>query len=93
MRSIPGGPEVLPAPDAGDDARVPVQGLIWRIETAEDGREYQGHGGSVKGTLSYLLNDNANNVVVAVHVNAWGGQADLKQAAETLASWAAPLMR
>jgi len=71
------GPEVLPAPDADEDARVPVQGLIWRIETAEDGRQYQGHSGSVKGTLSYLLNDSARDVIVAVHVNAWGGQADL----------------
>jgi len=85
------GPEVLPAPDADDDARVPVQALIWRIETAEDGRHYQGHSGSVKGTLSYLLNDSARDVVVAVHTNAWGGQAKLKQVAETLASLAVPV--
>jgi len=86
------GPEVLPAPDADGDARVPVQGLIWRIETAENGREYQGHSGSIKGTLSYLLNDSTHDVVVAVHVNAWGGQADLKKTAETLATLAVPVV-
>jgi len=85
------GPEVRLTPDADADATVPVQGLIWRIETAADGRQYQGHSGSVKGTLSYLLNDSRHDVVVAVHVNAWGGQAKLKQAAETLATLAAPL--
>jgi len=84
------GPEILPAPDAGQ-ADTPVLGLIWWLETADDGREYQGHAGSVKGTLSYLLNDSARDVVVAVHVNAWGGQAELKQVAETLASLAAPV--
>jgi len=85
------GPQVLPAPDADADARVPVQALIWRIETANDGRNYQGHSGSVKGTLSYLLNDSTGDVVVAVHVNAWGGHADLKKTAETLATLAAPV--
>jgi len=85
------GPKVLPAPDADDDARVPVQALIWRIETAEDGRQYQGHSGSVKGTLSYLLNDSTRDVVVALHVNAWGGEADLKTTAEQLAALVAPV--
>jgi len=84
-------PDILPAPDADENAQVPALGLIWWLETAADGREYQGHGGSVKGTLSYLLNDSARDVVVAVHVNAWGGQAELKQIAETLASLAAPV--
>jgi len=83
-------PEVLPAPDAKEGASVPAQGLIWMLETTDDGRDYQGHSGSVKGTLSYLLNDSARDVVVAVHVNAWGGQANLKQTAETLAAFALP---
>jgi len=89
------GAEILPAPDAGEGAKVPVQGLIWRIETAAvDGRQYQGHTGSVKGTLSYLLNDSARDVVVAVHVNVWSGQADLtdlKTTAEQLAALVAPV--
>jgi len=87
------GPEVLPAPDAEEAAKVPVQGLIWRIESADDGHQYQGHSGSVKGTLSYLLNDSARDVVVAVHVNAWGGQANLKTAAEQLAALVAPVSK
>jgi len=66
-------------------------GLIWWLETAADGRQYQGHAGSVKGTLSYLLNDSARDVVVAVHVNAWGGGAELKTAAEQLAALVAPV--
>jgi len=85
------GPEIRPGPNAKEDASAPVQGLIWQIATAADGREYQGHAGSVKGTLAYLLNDSARDVVIAVHVNAWGGRANLKQTAETLATLAAAM--
>jgi len=89
------GSEVRPFPDANGDVKVPVQGLIWRIETAlADGRQYQAHTGSVKGTLSYLLNDSARDVVVAVHINVWGEQADLndlKTTAEQLAALVAPV--
>jgi len=41
--------------------------------------------------VSCLLNDSTHDVVVAVHVNAWGGQGKLKQMAETLASLAVPV--
>jgi len=85
------GPEIRPGPNAKEDAKTPVQGLIWMIETATDGREYQGHAGGVKGALAYLLNDSARDVVIAVYANAWGGKADLKATAEQLAALVAPV--
>jgi len=88
------GPEVGPLPDTNEGTGLPVQqGLIWWIETAADGRQYQGHAGSVKGTLSYLLNDSVRDVVIAVYANAWGGKADLKATAEQLAALVAPVSK
>ncbi|MFT4198373.1 MAG: serine hydrolase domain-containing protein [Pseudoxanthomonas sp.] len=82
----------LPAyrPDGDTDApeQVPVQALIWRVLTDGAGRRYYGHSGSVKGTLSYFANYADRDVVVALHVNASGGKADLKAAAEDLAALA-----
>ncbi|MCD9033647.1 beta-lactamase family protein [Luteimonas sp. Y-2-2-4F] len=75
------------APPGGGEAReVPVQGLIWRVQQDPAGRRYVAHSGSVKGTLSYLANWPEQDVVVALHVNARGGEADLRAAAEALAA-------
>lgn len=63
----------------------PLQALIWRIATDTEGRRYPSHGGSVKGTLSQLSNFKDQQVVVALHVNAWAGDVDLDEAAEALA--------
>lgn len=76
-------------PGPGKAARrdgVPVQGLIWRVQEDAAGRRYVAHGGSVKGTLSYLANYPEHDVVVALHVNARGGDADLRAEAEALAA-------
>ena len=81
-------PGIGPAPGAPEGTTVPVQALVWRVETDVDGRSYYGHSGSVKGTLSYLANYSDRDLVVAVHVNARGGEANLKLAAERLAAMA-----
>jgi serine beta-lactamase-like protein LACTB len=62
-----------------------LQALIWHLATDGEGRRYPNHGGSVKGTLSQLSNFKDQQVVVAVHVNAWAGGVDLEEAAEALA--------
>lgn len=67
---------------------VPVQALVWRVLSDAAGRRYYGHSGSVKGTLSYFANYADRDVVVALHVNARGGEADLRLAAEDLAEMA-----
>ncbi|MFT4179267.1 MAG: serine hydrolase domain-containing protein [Thermomonas sp.] len=80
---------VMPWPeDTGE--KVPTQGLIWRVQQDAAGRTYMAHGGSVKGTLSYLVNYPQQDVVVALHVNAWGGKADLRAVAEALAAEVLP---
>ncbi|MCD9007897.1 beta-lactamase family protein [Luteimonas sp. XNQY3] len=79
-----------PAGQAASRAGVPVQGLIWRQQQDAAGRTYYAHSGSVKGTLSYLANWPDADVVVALHVNARGGGADLRAAAETLAAEVLP---
>jgi len=77
----------MPSPDGTPAAgERPAQGLIWRIQQDAAGRRYFAHGGSVKGTLSYLVNYPEQDVVVAVHANAWGGKADLRVAAEAIAA-------
>ena len=46
----------MPSPDGTPAAgERPAQGLIWRIQQDAAGRRYFAHGGSVKGTLSYLV--------------------------------------
>lgn len=79
---------LLPSPPGRQPSRegVPVQGLIWRVQQDAAGRTYVGHSGSVKGTLSYLVNYPEQDVVVAVHVNARGGDADLRTVAEAMAA-------
>lgn len=79
---------LLPPPPGKPASRdgVPVQGLIWRVQQDAAGRTYMAHSGSVKGTLSYLANYPQQDVVVALHVNARGGKADLRAAAEALAA-------
>ncbi|WP_024889259.1 serine hydrolase domain-containing protein [Luteimonas huabeiensis] len=79
---------LLPPPPGKPASRdaVPVQGLIWRVQEDADGRRYVAHSGSVKGTLSYLANWPQHDVAVALHVNARGGEADLRAAAEALAA-------
>ncbi|HRF84615.1 MAG TPA: serine hydrolase domain-containing protein [Pseudoxanthomonas sp.] len=77
----------MPAPDgAPPSGQPPVQGLIWRLQQDGAGRDYVAHGGSVKGTLSCLANYPGQDVVVALHVNARGGKADLREAAEAIAA-------
>ncbi|MET0289689.1 MAG: serine hydrolase domain-containing protein [Pseudoxanthomonas sp.] len=78
--------EGLPNKDGSPGRKPPVQALIWRVQTDAAGRTYMGHSGSVKGTYSYLANYDKQDVVVALHVNAQGGDADLKTAAEALAA-------
>jgi CubicO group peptidase (beta-lactamase class C family) len=80
------GIEGFPNPDGSPARKPPVQALIWRVQTDAAGRRYMGHSGSVKGTYSYLANYDKQDVVVALHVNAQGGDADLKAAAEALAA-------
>jgi serine beta-lactamase-like protein LACTB len=63
----------LPSAAGKKPVQVPVQGLIWRRLRDAYGRDYVGHSGSVKGTLSYLANYPQQDVVVALHVNADGG--------------------
>ena len=79
---------LMPPPPGVEPARdgVPVQGLIWRIQQDGAGRRYVAHSGSVKGTLSYLANYPEQDVVVALHANAWGGKADLRAVAEAIAA-------
>ncbi|KLJ01956.1 serine hydrolase domain-containing protein [Luteimonas sp. FCS-9] len=82
---LPPPPGKAPSRDA-----VPVQGLIWRQQQDAAGRTYYAHSGSVKGTYSYLANWPEADVVVALHVNARGGDADLRAAAEALAGEVLP---
>lgn len=78
----------MPSPPGAEPSRDerPVQALIWRVQHDAAGRRYVAHGGSVKGTLSYLVNYPEQDVVVALHVNARGGDADLRAAAEAIAA-------
>lgn len=86
------GPEVKAFAEDGADVRqdVPVQALVWRVLADGAGRSYYGHSGSVKGTLSYFANYAGQDVVVALHVNARGGNADLRRATEDLAAMVLP---
>ncbi len=83
---------LLPPPAGKKSSRdgVPKQGLIWRVQTDPAGRRYVAHSGSVKGTLSYLLNYPEQDVAVALHVNARGGEPDLRGVAEALAAEVLP---
>jgi serine beta-lactamase-like protein LACTB len=54
----------------------PTQALIWFIKSDPWGRRHANHGGSVKGTLSDLSNYTDEDIVVAVHVNAWAGRSE-----------------
>lgn len=76
----------LPSAASEKPVQVPVQGLIWQLRKDAAGREYVGHSGSVKGTLSYLANYPQQDVVVALHVNAQGGKVNLRAAAEAMAA-------
>ena len=78
----------MPPPPGAEPSRDerPVQALIWRVQQDAAGRRYVAHGGSVKGTLSYLANYPEQDVVVALHVNARGGDADLRASAEAIAA-------
>ncbi|RXR08774.1 class A beta-lactamase-related serine hydrolase [Pseudoxanthomonas composti] len=78
--------EAFPNPDGSPARKPPVQALIWRVQTDGAGRRYMAHSGSVKGTYSYLANYDQQDVVVALHVNAQGGEPDLKGTAEALAA-------